>query len=84
MAVGASRLRAVLAADIPYPGRPQAKLRCVSQAAAQALLDSGQATTKKKRGKKAAPKAVQVNLNPFIQLLSALLQFSAITSFHRL
>lgn len=59
MAVGASRLRAVLAADIHYPGRPQAKLRCASQAAAEPLLGSGQAAqkkTKKKKKKRQSPK----------------------------
>lgn len=75
MVVSMSCLRAVLGADIHYPGRPQAKLRCASQAAAEPPLDSGQAKEKKKQ----KAKAVQVNLNPFIQRLSALIGCSPIT-----
>lgn len=80
MVVSMSCLRAMLGTDIHYPGRPQAKLRCVSQPAAEPPLDSGQAKGKKKQRAKAA----QVNLNPFIQLLSALIGFSPIAPFHRL
>lgn len=49
MAVSVSCLRAMLGTDIHYPGRPQAKLRCASQAAAEPPLDSGQAKGKKSK-----------------------------------